>query len=294
MTDRREVVVSVEEAVAGVDSGATIAIGGLGTSSHPMAAIRQLIRNGIRDLTVVAGPMASLEVDLLIAAGCVSELVTSYVGAERLAPIGPAFRRAAEEGQISVREVDEGIYCQALGAAARMLPFATWRGGMGTSLVDLNPDLKVIDDPFGGPPVLAVRALPVDVAFLHAAHADRYGNVQPVGTGFADRLHHQAAQRTVVQVEQIISNEEVRRSPWFTSMPDASAIVRTPFGSHPFASPGFYVEDEGHITEYVGAVRGGPKTTAEYLDRYVFGCEDHLVYCERVGLRRLLSLQEYA
>ena len=277
-----------------VESGMTVAIGGLGTSSHPMALIREVIRARTTDLVVVAGPMASLEVDLMIAAGCVAEVVSSYVGGERLAPIGPAYRRAVEQGEVRIREVDEGVYCQALGAAARMLPFATWRGGVGTDLPTFNDQLVLIDDPFGGPPVLAVKALPIDVALIHADAADMYGNVQPHGTGFGDRLHAAAADLTIVQVERVISNEEVRRAPWLTSLPDADVIVRAPFGAHPYSSPGHYVEDEQHLREYVVAATAGGAALDDYVDQFVREPADHVDYCTRIGLRRLLQLGEYA
>jgi glutaconate CoA-transferase, subunit A len=289
----RETLIRELDAVDAVASGSTVAIGGLGTSSHPMALIRELIRRDTRDLLVVAGPAAGLDVDLLIAAGCVREVVSSYVGAEHLAPIGPAFRRAAEEGSVVVREVDEGIYVQALRAAAQLVPYLTWRGGMGTSIPELNDHVKEVEDPFGGPPVLAVEALPVDVALLHADRADAYGNVQPVGTGYTDRLHSQAADLTLVQVEQVISNEEVRRTPWYTSLPDADGIVRAPFGAHPYASPGRYVEDVEHLQEYVVAARDGGGRLDDYLGRYVRGPADHWEYLEVVGLRRLFSLGEF-
>jgi glutaconate CoA-transferase subunit A len=271
----------------------TIGVGGLGTSSHPMALLHQIIRQGTRDLVVVAGPMAGLEVDLLIAAGCVREVVCSYVGAARLAPIGPAYRRAVEEGSVGVREVDEGIWVQGLRAAAQLVPFQAWRGGVGTALPDLNPDLRPVEDPFGGPPLLAVRALPIDVTIVHAAVADAYGNVQHVGTGFADRLQSQAADVTIAQVERVVSNEEIRRTPWFTTIPDADLVVRAPGGAHPYASPGHFVEDEQFLVEYVAAAKAGGAPLKDWLDRYVFGCADHHEYLDRVGLRRLFGLGEF-
>lgn len=290
---RRDSVLAELDVVSAVTSGSTVAIGGLGTSSHPMALIRELLRRGVDDLVVVAGPAAGLDADLLIAAGAVREIVCSYIGAEHVAPIGPAFRRAAQEGSIVVREVDEGIYVQALRAAAQMVPFLTWRGGMGTDIPALNPHVKVVDDPFGTGPVLAVEALPVDVALLHVDRGDAYGNVQPVGTGYTDRLHSQAAARTIVQVEQTISNEEVRRTPWYTALPDVDHVVRAPFGSHPYASPGRYVEDVPHLQEYVAAAKAGGAAMDEYLDRYVRSCADHFEYLDRIGLRRLFDLAEF-
>ena len=290
----RASVLTGEDVVDRVVSGSTIALGGLGTSSHPMALIRRLVRRRVQGLTVVAGPAAALEVDLMIAAGCVAEVVSSYLGAEHVAPIGPAFRRAAERGEIRIREVDEGIYVQALRAAAQMVPFLTWRGGMGTAIAELNPHVKRIPDPFGGPDVLAVEALPVDVALLHADRADVHGNVQPVGTGYADRLHSAAAALTVVQVEQTISNEEIRRTPELTAIPNADHIVRTPFGAHPYASPGRYVEDVAHLERYVSAARAVGAELDRYLDEFVYGCEDHFAYLDRVGLRTVFDLPEFA
>jgi glutaconate CoA-transferase subunit A len=290
---KRHKVLADQGIVSIVTSGSTVALGGLGTSSHPMALIRELIRRRVEGLVVVAGPAASLEVDLLIAAGCVAEVVSSYVGAEHVAPIGPSFRRAAEDGTIRVREVDEGIYIQALRAAAQMVPFLPWRGGMGTSIPDLNEHVRVIDDPFGGVPVLAIEALPIDVALLHADRADAYGNVQPVGTGYTDRLHSQASAITVVEVEQVISNEEVRRTPWHTAIPDADHVVRAPFGAHPYASPGRYLEDVSHLEHYVLAARAGGAELARYLDHYVYDCADHYEYLDRVGLRQIFDLPEF-
>ncbi|TDC58555.1 CoA transferase subunit A [Actinomadura sp. KC345] len=294
MTATRErVVADMATAARCVESGMTIGVGGLGTSSHPMALLHQVIRQGARDLTVVAGPMAGLDVDLLIAAGCVREVVCSYVGAERLASIGPAYRRAVEHGDVAVREVDEGIWVQGLRAAAQLVPFQAWRGGVGTALPDRNPDLRPIEDPFGGPALLAVRALPLDVAILHAATADAYGNVQPIGTGFADRLQSQAADLTVVQVERIESNEGIRRAPWLTTIPDADMVVHAPGGAHPYASPGYFVEDEDFLHDYVAAAKSGGATLAEWLDRYVYGCADHHDYLDLIGLRRLFGLGEH-
>ena len=178
-----------------------------------------------------------------------------------------------------------------------MLPFLPCRGGVGTSFPQLNPDLKLFEDPVRGETLLAVPALVPDLALLHAACSDPFGNVQFVGTGYADRLLWRAADRTLVQVEQIISNEEVRQKPERTAVL-ASVVLRARWGAHPFSSPGFYLEDRLHIAELVEAGRActrrddrGP--IEAYLDRYVREPEDHIEYLERVGLRRLLSLDEY-
>ena len=278
-------------------SGRCIALGGLATACHAMVAVRHIIRRGLRDLTVVGSAVGGLDVDLLVGAGCVRKVISPYVGAEALAPIGPFFRAAAERGEIEVWECDEGQYYAGLQAAGQMLPFMPCRGGVGTSFPEVNPDLKVFTDPVAGQTLIAVPAIEPDVALLHAACADPYGNVQFVGTGYADRLLWRAATRTLVQVERVVSNEEIRRSPERTALL-AHGVLRAPFGAHPFSSPGFYLEDREHIRELVDAgrqfARNGDRGPFEaYLDRYVRGPATHVDYLEAVGLRRLLSLHEY-
>lgn len=296
--ERKSVIISEREASSWVKDGMTLVVGGLSLSSHPMAMVRQVIRNKVRDLTVVGAATSSLEVDMLIGAGCVRKVVSPYVGAEHLAPVGPCFRRAAERGEIKTWECDEGILIQALRARAQLLPFLPWLGGVGTSYPDVNPDLKLFKDPIEGKTLLAVPALAVDVALLHAAYADAHGNIQPVGTGYGDRLHFSSAEKTIVQVEKVISNEEVRRHPERTSIPAAHAVVRAPYGAHPFASPGFHLEDELFIRKYLKVAQDYAKTGERHaldawFEEYVYGPENHIGYLEKVGLKRLFELYEY-
>jgi len=298
-TARRSVVIDETDAAADLRDGMTIAIGGFINAAHPMALVRQLVRSGVRDLTIVGAASSGLEVDMLIATGCVRTLVSPYVGAEGLAPIGPAFRRAAQAGELDLFELDEAHFYAGLRAAAQRLPFNPWRAGLGTSYPEVNPRLKTFRDPVGDQLLVAVPAIEIDVAFLHAAISDPYGNVQHEGTGFGDRAIHAASDRTVVQVEQIVSNERIRQNPAATSVPGADAIVRVPYGAHPFASHGYYPADREAITQYVTAATDWLKTGSrtqldEYLDRHLREPRDHVEYLERVGLRQVLALSEYA
>jgi len=297
-TGRRSVVIEETDAVQGLRDGMTIAVGGFINAAHPMALVRQVIRSGVRDLTVVGAASSGLELDMLIATGCVRTLVSPYVGAEGLAPIGPAFRRAAQDGDLDVFELDEAHFYAGLRAAAQRLPFNPWRAGVGTSYPEVNPRLRTFRDPIDDQLLIAVPAIEIDVALLHAAVSDAYGNVQHEGTGFGDRAIHAAADRTVVQVEQIVSNERIRQNPAATSVPGADAVVRVPYGAHPFASHGYYPPDREHILEYVEAATAWLKSGSrsrldEYLEHYLREPVDHVEYLERVGMRQVLALSEY-
>lgn len=294
---RREVILSEHDAAKWIQSGMTISIGGFLNSSHPMPLVRAIIRNGVKDLSVVGAASAGLETDLLIGAGCVKTVIAPMISGESLAPIGPSFRYFAQRGELEVIELDEHMYYQGLRAAAALMPSLPWRGGIGTDYVKLNPRLKEFDDPITGERLLAIPAINIDVALIHAGAADPYGNVQHVGTGFGDRSHHRAADKTIVTVEKIIPNEEVRANPYRTSIASVDAVVRAPYGSHPFASPGHYLEDATHIREYVAVatarLKDGNRALLDaYLQKYVFEPVTHVEYLTRIGFERILSLYE--
>lgn len=294
---RTPVIISEKKAANWFKDGMIIAIGGLLSSSHPMVLIRYIIKRGLKGLTILAGS-AGLELDLLIGAGCVDKVVVSLMTGEAASAVGPMFRQAAEKGRLQVWESEESLYAAGLQAAALGLPFMPCRAGMGTSLPIVNPELIAFDDPIRGERLLAVPALRADLALLHAAVSDPFGNVQHVGTGFGDRALFRAADKVIVQVEKIVPNEQIRKLPEATSIPGADAVVRAPFGAHPSSSPGFYLEDKDQMDEYVSSAResirkASPEPFQAYLDRYVFGPSDHLDYLETVGIRRLMSLQEF-
>jgi glutaconate CoA-transferase subunit A len=133
---------------------------------------------------------------------------------------------------------------------------------------------------------------------LHAAITDVYGNVQHVGgPGWIDLFMHRAADRTIVQVEKVVSNEEIRKDPWATTVAGADAIVRVPYGAHPFYSRGYYVQDNAHLKRYldasVAAAKGDTDALTAYLSQYCREPETHVDYLEQIGIKRLLELHEY-
>jgi glutaconate CoA-transferase subunit A len=296
--ERQKRIVELDAVLDRVKDGMTIGIGGFINSSHPMLVVRGLIKRGMKNLTVVGAASSGLEIDLLIAAGCVKKVVAPYVGGEVLSAIGPAFRASVEQAKVEVFELDEAMYYAGLRAAAQRVPFNPWRSGVGTSFPDINPAIKTFKDPINGETLLAIPALNLDIAFLHAAVSDAYGNVQYVGHGYGDRAIYAAADLTFVQVEQIVSNEEIRKEPLKTAIPGADGVIRARFGAHPYSSPGHYIEDQEHIRRYVKAATAWAKSNdfaplQAYLDEFVLQPEDHVAYLERVGLRRLLALNEY-
>jgi glutaconate CoA-transferase subunit A len=260
-----------------------------------MPIIRGLIRRKVKNLTVIGAATAGLEIDMLIGAGCVKKVIAPYVGAELYAPIGHCYRRAAERGDIEVYETTEYLLYSQLDAAARGLGFLPWRGGVGTDLPKLNPDYVPFNDPINGEPYLAAPALHADWAVIHVGQADVYGNGQHGGARFGDRLLSRAAERVILTAERIVPNSEIRKNPWLTSIGYADAVVEAPYGSHPYASHGFYVEDEDAIRGYVDASisfrKGEMQAWDAYLKEWVDEPKSHDEYLRKISSTRLATLQ---
>ena len=97
---------SLEEAISTyIDNGDQVGIGGLSFWRKPMAACREIIRQSKKDLTICTF-VGGLDVDTLIAGGCVSKVRASFVGMEVFG-MAPHYRKAVESGTVEVSEESE-------------------------------------------------------------------------------------------------------------------------------------------------------------------------------------------
>ena len=241
-----------------VPEGCTLAVGGMHLHNNPMAIVFELVRQHRKVARLVTSPSAALNADVLIGAGLVGQVATSYVGFEHLG-LAPCFRRAAESGAIRVVDLDEASIAHGLHAGASGMPFTPLPRGLEFAEVwRSNPDsYRVIDDPFGSGAVLAVRAIRPDVAVIHAAEADENGTAWLAGAPFTDRLMALAARHVIVQVERVVSSSTMSTQPIGSSVPGflVDAVVEAPGGCRPTASHGCYPGDEAAVKEYLRMAR---------------------------------------
>jgi glutaconate CoA-transferase subunit A len=91
-----------------------------------------------------------------------------------------------------------------------------------------------------------------------------------------------------------VPNSEIRKNPFNTSVAYADVVVEAPYGSHPFASHGFYIEDEDSIREYVAASLAYRKRDLaawqSYLERWVTGATNQNEYLAKLGADRIAKL----
>ncbi|MFZ0668344.1 MAG: CoA-transferase [Acidimicrobiales bacterium] len=193
-----------DEVVSQLSSGMTIGIGGWGSRRKPMSIVRAIARSGLEDLTLVTygGP----DVGILCATGKVSRVVSAFVSLDSIA-LDPHFRLARQSGTVEEVPFDEGMMMLSLQAAAWRVPFLPTRSGLGTDLLKLNSDLRLVTSPYeDGGEFVAAPAIKMDAVICHLHRADGSGNAGFLGVDlYFDDLFLRAAQaRRFVSVERVV------------------------------------------------------------------------------------------
>jgi len=246
-----------EDVVGELRDGMTIGIGGWGSRRKPMSIVRAILRSDLRDLTIVSygGP----DVGMLCAAGKARKVVYGFVSLDTI-PLEPYFRAARQNGAIEAMELDEGMFQLGLRAAAWRVSFLPVRAGLGSAIMENNPEMRTVTSPYGGEELVAMPALPLDVALLHANRADARGDAQYLGPDwYFDDLFAMAAARTFVSCECVVEPsdfvkegpiESVRISRLWTD-----GVVEAPLGAHFTHCVPDYGRDEALQREYAGSAK---------------------------------------
>lgn len=203
-----KVVASLEDAVAGIQDGSTVLIGGFGASGVPEALLVALLDTGVKGLTVVNNNAGNGEVGLsqLIRAGRVEKMICSYARSSNpKKPNAQAFADWYREGKIELELVPQGTLAERLRAAgAGIGPFFT-PTAYGTRLAQ-GKETRVID----GRGYVLEAPLQGDVAFVKAHCADAAGNLT---YRYASRnfgpVMCMAARLAVAQVDKVVSLGEL-------------------------------------------------------------------------------------
>lgn len=287
----QEKLTTIEEAIAKVANGHIVALQTMATVASPMALVRELIRQQKRELGLVV-LVGGIPVDWLAAAGVINRLIGAAVTMEQFG-LCQQYRQAVEQGRIRVEEISESVLNARLGAGARNLPFLPTRGAIGTDLMKENPDnMKLLEDPFGGLPVIACRALVPDVALIHAHRADRYGNIQYEPTALWPDLGimPKAAKQVIVSVEEIVDTEVLRRNPDRTVLPGfmVDAVVEIPYGAHPTSFYPDYGYDSAFHRQWTSVSRDNDKT-ADFIESYINTPANQQEYLEAIGGESVLN-----
>ena len=246
--------VTLEQAVATIADGASVAPGGFMLGRAPMALVFELVRQARRDLHVISLPNP-LPAEILVAAGAASRvefLFTAISLDGRVRPM-PSLKRAIEDGTIEWQEHDGYRVVQRLRAAAMGVPFLPVPDFDASAVARQSP-LPSVTDPFSGEQVPVERAFHPDVALIHARAADQRGNLW-IEDPTTDLAIAGAARRIVATAEERLERVPNATIPGFM----VDLVVEEPYGAYPTGCLGLYPADADHLDHYLtsAAEEGG-------------------------------------
>ena len=232
-----------------------------------MEVVRALVRRRARGLKLLGVPVLGFGADLLIGAGCVSEVETSAVTLGE-AGAAPRFTEAAERGTLKIKDATCPMVHSGLQATEKGVPFMPLRGVIGSDLVKHRADWKVIQNPMSEAPdpILIASAIQPDVALFHARWSDRAGNVW-IGRRRELATMAHAAKRCYVTYEELRGGdmlEDELLAPGVLSSVYVTAVAQAARGAWPLAVADVYPIDDAHLAHYASLAR-----TREGFERYL-------------------------
>jgi glutaconate CoA-transferase subunit A len=278
---------TLAEAVASISDGAHVALSGFAITRCNMAFAAEVIRQGIKGLTV-SQCVGAMDADLLAGAGSIERIVYGGGSLDRFGRLNCVNRRI-EGGTLIAEEYSSLSMAFRYLAGSLGLPFIPIRSLRGSDILrrlqEVAPsNVNTVDDPFTGDNWLVLKPLLPDVAVVQVQVADEDGNAWILGPRWDNEEQVKASKRAIVITERLISTEAIRREPERTTIPGfrVSHVVHLPFAAHPTSVYHAYDYDADHIRRYVDASKTA-EGFQEYLDKYVYGVQDHWAYLDLVG-----------
>ena len=166
---RDKVVASVADALAEVQDGARIMVGGFGLCGNPEALIAGVVARGIRDITLISNNAGNLGKGLAtwLQAGLVRKVICSYIGNNE------DLHQAMAAGTVEVEMTPQGTLVERMRAAGAGIPAFYTPTGAGTVVQD-GKEVREFD----GVPHLLEHALHADVALIRGKVGDAFGNLR--------------------------------------------------------------------------------------------------------------------
>lgn len=222
-----KIVADVDQALAGIEDGSTVLVGGFGTAGIPEALIDGLIKQGARDLTIVNNNAGNGEQGLaaLLAAGRARKIICSF---PRQAD-SQVFDALYREGRIELELVPQGNLAERLRAAGAGIGAFYTPTGYGTELARDNQGRPKEVRVLGGRPYVLEYPIHGDVALIKAERGDRWGNLcyRKAARNFGPVMAA-AAKRTIASVHEVVDLGALDPESIVTPGIHVQAIVQVP------------------------------------------------------------------
>ena len=187
-----------DEAVAGIEDGATVLIGGFGSAGQPVELIDALLRTDVGDLTVVNNNAGNGDTGLaaLLAAGRVAKMVCSFPRQSDSWVFDGLYR----DNKVDLEVVPQGNLAERMRAAGAGIGAFFCPTGVGTPLAE-GKETRTID----GRDYVLEYPIRGDVALIKAHVSDAMGNLvyRKTGRNFGP-IMATAAALTVAEVAEVV------------------------------------------------------------------------------------------
>lgn len=160
--------IKVAHAVAKIADGAVLMIGGFMGVGSPVRLIDELVRQGKKNLTIIANDTArpGVAIGKLISARLVHRVIVSHIGTN------PETQAQMNAGAIEAELVPQGTLAERVRAGGSGLGGVLTRTGVGTSVAEGKRTLEI-----DGQTYLLEMPLRADFALINARQADHMGNL---------------------------------------------------------------------------------------------------------------------
>lgn len=164
----KRICTSFQEAVADIQDGATLMVGGFGLCGIPENAILALVEKGVKDLTVISNNCGVDDwgLGLLLKNKQIKKMVGSYVGENK------EFERQVLSGEIEVELIPQGTLAEKIRAGGAGIPAFYTPAGVGTPIAE-GKETRM----FNGKEYLLEEALTADFSIVRAWKGDKMGNL---------------------------------------------------------------------------------------------------------------------
>ncbi|HYR43576.1 MAG TPA: CoA transferase subunit A [Terriglobia bacterium] len=184
------------EAIADVQDGATIMVGGFGLCGVPEDLVNATREKGLKDLTIISNNAGidGLGVGILLEARQIRKIIATYVGENQL------FEKLALAGELEVELVPQGTFSERMRAGGAGVAAFFTPTGYGTVVAEGKETRE-----FDGRMYVLERALQADFAFVKAWKGDKWGNLvyRKTARNF-NPVMATAARITIAEVERVV------------------------------------------------------------------------------------------
>jgi 3-oxoacid CoA-transferase subunit A len=196
-----KVVRDAAEAIADVQDGATIMLGGFGLCGIPENLITALRDKGTKNLTIISNNAGvdGRGAGLLLEARQIRRIIATYVGENKL------LEELAISGNLQMELIPQGTFSERMRAAGAGIAGFYTPTGYGTLVAEGKETRE-----FNGRMYVLERALTADFAFVKAWKGDRWGNLlyRKTARNF-NPVMATAARITIAEVEHLVDVGEL-------------------------------------------------------------------------------------